>query len=182
MTIEKDNAYISLIEPMPIDLLDEPLEFIFADHFRQRFVCSLIRQIAEGRGVSEREATEMGHFLVHDLSLHHADEEQDLFPALLKSARPEDDIKQTIARLRDDHTIGNEESVRVRTILSEFAAGTSTRPKNAIRILKIYAQSENKHLAIENSVVLPIARVRLSKRQLQSMSNSMKSRRNVAAS
>lgn len=181
MTIDKDGANLCLIERMPIDLLDEPLEFIFADHFRQRFVCSLIRQIAEGRGVSGDEATEIGNFLTHDLPLHHIDEEQDLFPALLKSARPEDDIKQTIARLRDDHTIGNEESARVRKILSEFSVGSSVRSKSAIRILKIYAQSENKHLAIENSVVLPIARVRLSKRQLQSMSNSMKSRRNVAA-
>ena len=182
MAIDKNSPNASLIEPMPVELLDEPLEFIFADHFRQRFVCSLIRQIAEGREVSQSEATEMGYFLVHDLPLHHADEEEDLFPALIKSARPEDNIKQTIARLNDDHIIGSAETSRVRNLLSEFALGTANRSKSALRTLKLYAQSENKHLAIENSVVLPIARVRLSKRQLQPMSNSMKSRRNMAAS
>jgi hemerythrin-like domain-containing protein len=180
MSIDKINA--NLIERMPVELLDEPLEYIFADHFRQRFVCSLVRQIAEGRQVTGSEAAELGHFVVRDLPLHHADEEQDLFPALLKSARPEDDIKQTIARLNDDHTVSHAESARVRTILSDFADGAPKRSQNAIRLLKLYAQSENKHLAIENSVILPIARVRLSKRQLKEMSNSMKSRRNEIAS
>lgn len=47
-------------------------------------------------------------------------------------------------------------------------------------MLKAFAVSVNRHLAIENSLVLAIARVRLSAKDLAAISRGMKARRGVA--
>ncbi len=71
-----------LVEAMPLSLLDEPLAYIFADHFRQRKICSALRRFALAGRVDHREAEAVAAFLKRDVALNHEDEQQDLFPAV----------------------------------------------------------------------------------------------------
>lgn len=46
---------LPLVEVMPSSLLDEPLAYIFADHVRQRMICSALRRFAlSGKETDER--------------------------------------------------------------------------------------------------------------------------------
>ena len=55
---------------MPSSLLDEPLSYIFADHFRQRKICSALRRFALTGRVDHREAEAVATFLKHDVVLN----------------------------------------------------------------------------------------------------------------
>jgi hypothetical protein len=47
--------------------------------------------------------------------------------------------------------------------------------------MKAYAASEHRHLAMENSIVMAIARIRLKSADLAAISQAMKQRRGVQA-
>ncbi|MGL4240394.1 MAG: hemerythrin domain-containing protein, partial [Beijerinckiaceae bacterium] len=96
---EADTA----IEPMPFALLDEPLEYLFADHFRQRSVCQLIRRFARTGSARRKDADRVAAFLQDDVAIHHEDEDNDLVPALRRRALPQDALGPVLARLAEDH-------------------------------------------------------------------------------
>ena len=91
------------IELIPDTLLDEPLEYMFADHFRQRVVLATLQHFAEEASASRADADTIATFLTRDLVLHHADEEEDLFPFVRLRALPEDELGTLLARLGEDH-------------------------------------------------------------------------------
>lgn len=171
-----------LVETMPLALLDEPLDYIFADHFRQRSICAALRRFAAERRASRAEADQAIAFLAHDLVLHHQDEDEDLFPAVRRRASPDDDLGVVLARLGDDHR-------RAESAVDAIVAALAARPgDDPVRIsaataelLNAYVAAEGRHLAIENGVILAIARLRLTRRDIAAMSHSMKERRGVAA-
>ena len=171
-----------VLERMPGALLDEPLEYIFADHFRQRSLCAALKRYAAEGSAPPAEARDAVSFLTQDLDWHHHDEDDDLFPALARRALPEDDLDLALARLEEDHRRG---VPMVRAIVEALAAeGAGDRIKlgRAARdVMRAYAASEHLHLAIENGIVLAIARIRLTRRDLAAISASMKARRAGAA-
>jgi hemerythrin-like domain-containing protein len=167
-----------LIEPMPFALLDDPLDYIFADHFRQRSVCVVLKRFAAERHVRREEADGIIAFFQRDLPLHHADEDHDLFPALRRRALPEDDLAAPLARLSDDHRISRPMVEGIVDALAADPAEDTVRLKRGTsEMMLAYAASEHKHLAIENGIVLAIARVRLTRADLAQISRSMKARR-----
>lgn len=96
-----------LVETMPPSLLDEPLAYIFADHFRQRTICSTLRRFALAGRVERSEAETVALFLKHDLPLDHEDEEMDLFPAVRRQELREDYLGGIIARLLEAKFAGH---------------------------------------------------------------------------
>jgi hemerythrin-like domain-containing protein len=165
---------------MPFTLLDEPLDYIFAEHFRQRTVCNLLRHLAERRFATRAEADSLVAYLTHDVALHHADETDDLFPLVRRRAVPEDELGAVLARLGEDH-------VRCQSMIDGIVAALTARPaadpvrldKPARELMQAYAAAEHRHLAMENGVVLAIARVRLTPADLRKLSAGMKARRGV---
>lgn len=168
-----------LVEAMPLSLLDEPLAYIFADHFRQRKICSALRRFALAGKVDRREAEAVAAFLNHDVQLDHEDEEKDLFPAVRRRARPEDNLGAVLARLLEDHRLS-------KPVIDQIVAELSYQPAQVVNVgsatrelMQTYSTSESGHLALENGIVLAIARIRLTRGDLDVMARGMKDRRGV---
>ena len=167
-----------LVEAMPLALLDEPLEYIFADHFRHRAICAALRRFASERRASRAEADQAVAFLTQDLILHRQDEDEDLFPAVRRRALPEDDLGAILARLDDDHRRAEHAAEAIVAALAARPADDPLRINvGTAELLNAYAAAENRHLAIENGVILAIARLRLNRRDVAAISRNMKQRR-----
>lgn len=172
----------ALVEPMPRSLLDEPLEYIFADHFRHRRVCATLKRCAADGEATLLEADAVGRFLRRDLVWHHGDEDEDLFPALRRRSLPQDDLIAALDRLEADHRRSEPLAEAIVASLAGATDATGIRlTSGARRTMDAYAADEQRHLAIENGIVLAIARIRLTRGDLQRMSEAMKRRRGALA-
>lgn len=82
--------------------------------------------------------------------------------------------------LSDDHRQAEGLAGNIVAALAAQPAEKAIRlATNARETMLAYAASEQRHLAIENSIILAIARIRLTRSDLQSISTSMKKRRGV---
>lgn len=170
----------AIVEAIPFSLIDTPLDYIFADHFRQRSVCDVLKRFAKDGRVSQGEADMVTAFLDRELPLHHEDEDQDLFPAVRRRALPEDDLNAVLAQLSEDHQL-SDGMVRgiVRALSATHGAENFKLARSAREVMQAYAASEHRHLAMENGIVLAIARIRLKPADLRAISQAMKLRRGV---
>ncbi len=179
--IDLSSGFSALVEPMPISLLDEPLNYIFADHFRQRMVCQILRRFADQKRATRAEADNVAAFFKEDLATHHRDEEEDLFPLVRRRALPADDLGPVLAYLGED-TLRSEDIVD--QIVVALTGRTADDPvvldKASCELMLVYAAAVHRHLALENGVVLAIASVRLKRSDLENMSITMKARRGVS--
>ncbi|MAW82472.1 MAG: cation-binding protein [Parvularcula sp.] len=168
-----DNPWA--IEPMPAGLIDSPLDFIFAEHHRQREAASILTLLADGefdlKGVKSLLA-----FLETDFALHIGDEELALFPMLREHCLPEDNVERILARLVDEH---REDEASLETATAILVKGVSDKQLgvNDKRRLRMFAEHIRQHLALENGVLLPIARVRLRENELGILADLLKARR-----
>lgn len=174
------DRHVGYLDALPPALLDAPLDYIFADHFRQRCLYGYLLGIAASRKIPRDEADAVMTFLTTDIALHHADEDEDLYPAVLRRARPEDGLEPILARLACDHldSASAIETIAV-ALRRSRAAGTVRIGRHDAELLSAFARGEQRHLSIENGIVLVIARKRLSPHDLQGISRSMKARRGV---
>ena len=171
-----------ILDMIPFAKLDDPIAYILADHARQREVCAALQDFAAAGRASREEADQVISFLVRDRLMHHADEDLDLFPAVSRRLLPEDNLGAVLARLREDHRRSDVLADAVVAVLSAHPSREIIRINAAAReALQFYAADEQRHLAIENGVVLAIAAIRLTRHDLRVMSRHMKARRGVAA-
>lgn len=172
-----------LIEPMPKEMVREPLEWLFAEHFRHRQWCKLIDALARSGSYDETGLEAAIAFLRHDLPLHILDEEEDLFPLLRRRARPEDDIERILGILSSDHRI-DEDRVRhlLRGLTTAYEARNAPGLNPDLRALMLeFAGMERRHVALENAIVLPLARLRLTAEDLMALSGRLAARRGLPA-
>ena len=171
-----------VIEPMPAGLLDEPLDYIFADHFRHRRVCEALKRFASEGMAPAREAEIVVRFLQRELLWHHDDEDEDFFPALRRRVRPEDDLIPVLDRLEQDHrrSEGMVEVIAEALAVPPGLSGISLDSK-ARATMNAFAAAEHRHLALENGIVLTIARIRLTRGDLARIGEAMGRRRGVQA-
>jgi hypothetical protein len=168
------------IASLPLALLDEPLDYILADHGRKRQICASLLEIAGARKVSRLAADRITAFLIGELRLHHADEDEDLFPALRRRLLPDDDLGLVLARLGEDHRRSEAMIDAAASALTRNPAADPVRLSSGeCELLQVYANAEQRHLALENGVVMGIARVRLTRGDLKAISDTMKARRGV---
>jgi hemerythrin-like domain-containing protein len=168
------------IESIPLAVLDEPLDYIHADHSRKRKICAALLEMASARNTSRRAADQITAFLTGALKLHHADEDESLFPALRRRLVPEDNLGDVLARLGEDHRRSKAMIETVAKVLTQNPAADPVRLSTGeYELLQVYANAELQHLALENGVVMGIARIRLTRSDLRSISEGMKSRRGV---
>jgi hemerythrin-like domain-containing protein len=169
-----------LPSPLPLPLLDQPLEYLFAEHLRHRSYCAMLMHFVQRREAAEADIGRMVRFLTEECALHYADENEDLFPALRRRALPEDDLASALARLESDHDRLGELAEEIVDNLGKThgvqPARFGIQARNAMRT---YAASETRHLAFENAVILSIAGVRLHRNDLRAISQSMKARRGL---
>ncbi|MDJ0942377.1 MAG: hemerythrin domain-containing protein [Kiloniellales bacterium] len=165
----------------PNDFL-APIDFILAEHYRQRLLCEGLAKLTESMELAPVAAlaTRLRTFLDRDLRLHLEDEEKDLFPLLWQRAKPEDNVKDILDLLSDEH--GRDEDL-VDFLLEDLAllAG-GAQLANPIRFLvnvREFAETQRRHLAWENALLLPVARRRLTEVDLAGLARSMAARRGI---
>lgn len=169
----------SQIEPASVALLSDPLDFFFAEHFRQRKLCNLIEQMALADRLDSLLAAEVLAFLQHDTVLHVLDEEQDLFPLMRKRCPPEDEIERVLSALTAEHA-GDRHlaAIVIEGLQTALRDAQAIAAQPGLREAMVdFARNERRHLALENSVVLPLARLRLTPDDLAQLSARLLRRR-----
>jgi iron-sulfur cluster repair protein YtfE (RIC family) len=169
------------IESMPPDLVREPLNWLFAEHYRHRQLCKIIEAIAKSEAFDEPRTTAALTYLKTDMPLHVLDEEEDLFPLMRRRAQPDDDLERILGDLGADH---HSDAERVKFLIEglELALKTKTSPASddVLRPLLLeFVAHERRHVALENAIVLPIARLRLTPEDLKALSRRLAARRGV---
>ena len=178
---EKENvADISLLnEQIPIELFSSPIDFIFADHFRIRIMCKIIDKIAEQETTNTDEIRALRRFLKEDFVLHIEDEEEDLFPLLKRRGKPQDKIQITLDHLSAEHDSDLLDVEEISAVLRRIETDepNSGLTPSELTLFKRFADNERHHLTIENAILLPLARARLTDDDLRSMAIRMAKRR-----
>ncbi len=163
-----------------------PLEMLAACHGRIESQCATLIRLAEhlGRVGADADAREVaaairryfGTAAVH----HHADEEQDLFPALLESMAGSDAvcIRQLTERLRAEHRHLEAMWAKVDAALQAVEGGNAgvLDPAAAREFSAAYAA----HMAVEQTELLPMAAHLLGDVALDAIGRAMRERRGVA--
>jgi iron-sulfur cluster repair protein YtfE (RIC family) len=157
------SAILAATAALPPSLVARPLEWFANEHFRHRQFCGLMHELAEKLDFDPGPIAALVEFLRHELGRHLADEEQDLFPLLRKRALPEDGVDEVLDRLTAEHRgdLAHGHALRAhmeRCLESHLAPGCDPAARLA---LEAFATQELRHLALENAVVLPLARRRL---------------------
>jgi hemerythrin-like domain-containing protein len=122
-------------------------------------------------------------FLQASLPHHYDDEEASLFPLLRQRCLAEDGLESLLARLHAEHIEGNASARWLAQELSAcLAAGRHPCASEVLtHRLKGFVQLERLHLALENAVLIPLARVRLTPGDLDEISSQMRCRRSKSA-
>ncbi|HEY9080201.1 hemerythrin domain-containing protein [Magnetovibrio sp.] len=171
------------IERIPDNLLLEPIEYIFADHCRQRDMCSALKSLTK-MDLSTDIAIEAAEMILaclqHDLARHIEDEERDLFPLLKKRAKPEDKFDDTLRLLGSEHTRDRELANDVIAGLEQIAHAKPLPDLYRFRTsAEMLSEIHLSHLNWENNVVLELARLRLTDDDQRKMAKSMAARRGI---
>jgi len=176
------SAILAANPDLPAALVRQPLEWFAAEHYRHRQFCAAMHELAEEAAFEVGALSAVLEFLRDELGRHLADEEHDLFPLLRKRARPEDCVDEVLDRLQAEHRGDLAHGQALRAHL-ERCLGSHTAPSQdpAVRLaLGAFATQELHHLALENAVVLPLARLRLTARDLKALSRRLAARRGVS--
>jgi iron-sulfur cluster repair protein YtfE (RIC family) len=168
-----------------VDLADtavNPLDWFAREHDHHREMCAQMRELARSRTFDRAALVAMAEFVERDLAQHLVDEEQELFPLLLRKAEPDDGAEEVLQRLRAEHRHDRAQSqavaVHLRRCLDERCAPGEDNLASAA--LASFATHELTHLALENAVVLPLARLRLSARDLSGLRRRLAQKRGRA--
>jgi len=164
---------------------EAPLEMLSACHGRVERQCqTLLRLVphlaANGPDQAAREAAQnvMRYF---DTSArhHHADEERDLFPALLQSAPPAElaALRALIDALQAQHRELEQAWSALRRTLEGVSQGTARELDTAEvgRLVELYRS----HIAREEAELLPLAARILPAAQLDGVGRAMRLRRGI---
>lgn len=166
-------------QPTNPRLLANPLDFISEDHLRERQLCAVIDGLAAAEAFNRNAATTVLRFLNEELNVHLRDEAEVLFPLLARRCTKEDAIEGVIGRIRVDQ----DEAMRLLPQLREMLAGCMDRgtdlSSDERALLCRFAGRVRRHLLAENAILLPIARARLTRADLRSLSKHMQTRRGL---
>ena len=162
--------------------LSDPLEYLLAEHRRQRHLCDILRRIAEAGSASASECIVVARYLDHEIKLHHRDETEDLFPALRRRAKPEDNIDGVLDRLAADHRRIEATAATLAAALARAGVGSRVEitPLDRGRARGLATMIRG-HLAIENSVFVALAQVRLTASDLSRIARSMTARHRMVS-
>lgn len=171
----------ALREPPPAAQLLAPLDYILSEHFRQRSLCQAVENLANADGFDREMAEAVVAFMKSDFGLHVIDEEEDLFPLLRRRALPEDGIEDVLGALSLEHASDHDDAERIVEGMAQLLEtdGAGFPEPDFAKLLKCFAASERKHLIVENAIVMPFARARLTKDDLRNLGRRMAARRGI---
>ena len=178
--IGQSHSAAGELEAIPENLFREPVDYLYAEHFRQRVVCKFLEEIAfdpTARNAA-RLASIVLAYLEQELPHHVADEEQDLFPRLRGRCGAADNAGRMLDMLSEEHRRDGDLCEAALEGLRALTEGRQPDQGAAfVRAAAAFAETQRRHLAWEDEVVLPLARERLTSEDLVDMGRSMAERR-----
>lgn len=164
------------VHPVPPS---DAIEFLLAEHLNHRRMCRALEDLAESAEFDALKITSLVDFIRFDLTLHVIDEEEDVFPLLRRRCLPEDDIEEILGRLGREHAEDKALSERARDVLNAclIVRQAPHAIEGGAEALKSFAQHERRHLALENAVIIPLARLRLSGSDIEMLGRRFMARR-----
>ena len=164
------------------DVFRHPLEYIFAEHDRQRIICAVLERLADDPYASDARAN-AAHILNHlenELPHHIADEERDLFPLLRERCLVDDRIDEMLALLQVEHEEDDAHCAALLAPLRSLAAGKPLGDESEFTILaRDFARFQRRHLGWENGTILPLAERRLTDADHAMLGGNMAKRRGI---
>lgn len=162
---------------------DSPLEMLTECHGRVQAQCRTLARLAAHlvRHGSDRAAAEAASAVMRYFDRaapdHHADEEADLFPALLDAMAGSDAvcIRDLIAALESQHREFERRWLALREPLQDIACGKPAQldPAAVNEFQALYAR----HIALEDQELIPMAKRLLAEAALAAIGRSMRARR-----
>lgn len=180
-----------ILDAIPENLLREPIEYIFADHYRLRQVIATMDQfLAEGifalfsaddsAGENAADIATIRAYLVDELPLHIADEEEDLFPALARRCSGDDETKQILDTLRQEHEDDFALLPPITEGLDSFLDGRAMAEWERFETsVARFVETQRRHIIWENNIVLPLARRRLDDDDMATIGHNIAARRDI---
>jgi hemerythrin-like domain-containing protein len=141
-----------------------PLDVLASAHALQADMCDAMERIADGLPgeVDRRLCAQVATCLQFDLPLHHHDEEACLFPLLMSRALPEDRLEKILERLVSEHDADNDFASEISEALELLAqGGRPDNPEMLGYMLRGFFERYRRHVQWENTLVMPLARLRL---------------------
>lgn len=173
----------ALIEAIDPALLSDPIDFLLADHYRQRAVLNLIDNLVRDRATGEvrrRIANAVLTFFRVDLARHVEDEERDLLPLLRKRLSRSAELRGVFEQLQAEHEADERSMPLLTKMLSKLAARPGAALSIGFRVTAAgFVQAQRRHLAWENAVVLPLLRKHLKPSDLRELARRMAARRSI---
>lgn len=162
-----------------------PLEMLSACHGRVERQCETLRRLvphlaARGTDADARKAAaSVMRYFDTAAQDHHADEEADLFPALLQAAAGDDAerVRALVALLLAEHRELATHWQRVRAMLERVAAGEPVT-LDATAVEAMVTRYEQ-HIAVEENNLLPVSARLLDLATLDGIGRSMRRRRGL---
>lgn len=151
-----------LTRPDPA-LLPDPLELLAREHFLHRQFCADLDAFADVGRTEKEPAEQLLHHQSVFLPVHFAMEEAHFFPLLRKRAAPEDDIEKILGKLEAEHAASRTRSEAITAVLARLVVCGSEMTLEERELLRRHTAAERRYVILENAIVLPLARVRLSR-------------------
>jgi hemerythrin-like domain-containing protein len=171
----------------PTASFEAPLEMLAACHARIDRQCATLRRLVThlarhgSDDAARAAAVDLMRYFDTAARHHHADEEEDLFPALLESMAGSDAVclREITTVLGAEHRRLEAHWQRVRAALASVAAGESARLESADAeaLAELYAR----HIEREERELLPMAARLLGDDELARLGRAMRARRGIPA-
>lgn len=160
--LDRDSGSIRGARAAPPRLRAEecPIEAMYEEHFNQRQLCADMDLLAATTLPRPELAKRVLINLCRDLPAHFVDEESGLFPRLRARALPDDNLEPTLARLAREHEVAEQAFTLLVPALACMADGALPAPEDRDALHRL-AAAERRHLIVENAILLPLARLRL---------------------
>jgi hemerythrin-like domain-containing protein len=157
----------------------EPLEHCHRETLSMLGEFSMLVERAATVGVDARTremARAADNYFGEDLRQHHVDEEIHVFPALAANGDPE--TRQAVARLKQDHAWLRADWRVLSPLVKALACGQSWVDLDVLRDgVEVFGTLARDHIALEESLIYPQARILMLETSRREMRREMASRR-----
>ncbi len=155
---------------------EDPFSLLLEDHVKQWELCGWLERIADGlpNEVPRDLCALAAHGLRTDMPRHHREEEEGLFPLLIARAEDGDLADEIIAKLSEEHASDEGFAEELVDILQELEKGKPVdNPDMLGYMLRGFFENYRRHIHWENTVLIPLARRRLTAADVRVMLKRM---------
>jgi len=157
-------------------LAHNPLDLIAQAHVLQEQICDVLERIADGLpdDVDRRLCAQAASYLLYDLPRHHHDEEAGLFPLLRERLESDDGLDAILDRLASEHLIDTDFAGEIAESLDLMGRGERIpNPEMIGYMLRGFFERYRRHVHWENTLIMPLARKRLTEDDLAALAALM---------